>query len=165
MSYRNLYCLFSICLLIFAAEASAGDLSKRVPAGASFGDVLTLWGEPIEKVEEGVLKQTVWYYKDGAKVVFKKGRVRSFRPSNAIIAQQQSMMEAQAKAVPAASEVAGETRDLVRDIAKEVPSGPDMPYVEAPAAQVPQAINPNPVAPRGGAPAILPGDDVLEEQD
>jgi hypothetical protein len=75
------------------------------------------------------------------------------------------MMEAQAKAVPAASEVAGETRDLVRDIAKEVPSGPDMPYVESPAGQAPQVINANPVASRGGAPAIVPGDEVLEEQD
>jgi hypothetical protein len=164
MRYRNLCCLFTVSALLLAAEAFAGDLSKRVPGGASFGDVLTLWGEPVDKVEEGVLKQTVWYYKDGAKVVFKNGRVRSFRPTNAIIAQQ-SMMEAQAKAAPVASEVAGETRDLVRDIAKEVPSGPDMPYVEAPAAQAPQAINPNPIAPRGGAPAIIPGDEVLEEQD
>jgi hypothetical protein len=165
MRYRNLCCLLSMCALVLAAEATAGDLSKRVPAGASFGDVITLWGEPVEKVDEGVLKQTIWYYKDGGKVVFKNGRVRSFRPTNAIIAQQQSMMEAQAKAEPAASEVAGETRDLVRDIAKEVPSGPDVPYVEAPAAQAPQVINANPVASRGGAPAIVPGDEVLEEQD
>lgn len=156
------FTLFTFILLA-AQDSEAGDLSKRVPAGASFGDVLTLWGEPVEKVEEGVLKQTIWYYKDGAKVVFKNGKVRSFRSTNAIIAQQQSMLEAQAKVEPAASEVAGETRDLVRDIAKEVPSGPDVPYVEPPVAQVPQAVNPNAGVQRGGAPAIIPGDEILEE--
>jgi hypothetical protein len=158
---KIILCLFFI---LTSELAFAGDLSKKVPAGSSYADVLSLWGEPVEKVEEGILKQTIWYYKDGAKVVFKNGKVRSFRSTNAIIAQQAALEEAQASAQPASAEVAGETRDLVRDIAKEVPSGPDVAIIEPPAAAQ-QAIIPNqPLAVgRGSAPAILPADDALEE--
>jgi hypothetical protein len=146
-----------------SAKASAADFNKKIPAGSSYADVLSLWGEPVEKVEEGILKQNIWYYKDGAKVVFKHGRVKSFRSTDAVIAQQAALEESKASSQPVSAEVAGETRDLVRDIAKEVPSGPDVPVVEPPASQ--QAIIPNqpPVGGRGSAPVIIPADDALEE--
>ncbi len=153
-------------LVIAPRTALAGDFSKRIPAGSSYADVIGMWGEPIEKVEEGILKQTIWYYKDGAKVVFKNGRVRSFRATNGVIAQQAALNEAQVPAQTATAELAGETRDLVRDIAKEVPSGPDAPYVEPPVSGQP-AIVPNQIPPgsRGAPPAIIPADDGLEEAD
>ena len=156
---------FGVAMVIAAVVqvAAAADFSKKIPSGASYADVITLWGEPAEKVEEGILKQTIWYYKEGAKVVFRNGRVRSFRPTDTIIAQQASLEESKVFAQPAASEVAGETRDLVRDIAKEVPSGPDVPYVEPPAAQPPIVPNQLPPGGRGAPPAIVAADDGYEE--
>jgi len=56
----------------------------------------------------------------------------------------------------------------VRDIAKEVPSGPDVPYVEPPVAQAGQPpLIPNQIPPGGrGAPAgVVPGGDVDLEED
>jgi hypothetical protein len=156
--------IVSVHVLVTASAALAADFSRKIPAGASYAEVMNLWGEPVEKVEEGILKQTIWYYKDGAKVVFKEGRVRSFRPTNAVIAQQALLEEAMRPSATAASELAGETRDLVRDIAKEVPSGPDVPYVEPPSGAQPPIV-PNQIPPggRGAAPAIVPADDLLEE--
>lgn len=158
-------CIFTTLLLLTVQGANAADFSRKIPTGASYADVMNLWGEPVEKVEEGILKQSIWYYKDGAKVVFKEGRVRSFRPTNTVIAQQASLEEARRPVDAAAVELAGETRDLVRDIAKEVPSGPDVPYVEPPlAAQPPIVPNQIPPGGRGAAPAIIPADDLLEEE-
>jgi hypothetical protein len=159
-------CVLVLQLVVVPRAAQAGDFSKKIPAGSSYADVMGIWGEPIEKVEEGILKQTIWYYTDGAKVVFKNGRVRSFRSTNAVIAQQAALEEARVPAQTATAELAGETRDLVRDIAKEVPSGPDVPFAEPPgpgqAAAVPNQM---PSINRGVAPAILPADDGLEDQD
>lgn len=154
---------FAVVLAGMVKVASAADFSKKIPPGASYADVITMWGEPVEKVEEGILKQTIWYYKDGAKVVFRNGRVRSFRPTNSILAHQATLEDAKVFAQPAATELAGETRDLVRDIAKEVPSGPDVPYVEPPAAQPPIVPNQIPPGGRGAPPAIVAADEVYEE--
>lgn len=153
-------------VIVEPRTALAADFSKKIPSGSSYADVMGMWGEPIEKVEEGILKQTIWYYKDGAKVVFKNGRVRSFRPTNTVIAQQAALMDAQVPAQTATAELAGETRDLVRDIAKEVPSGPDVPYVEPPVSgQAGIVANQIPSGNRGAPPAIVPADDAIEEQD
>jgi hypothetical protein len=147
-------------------ETHAADFSRKIPPGSSYAEVMGMWGEPVEKVEEGILKQTIWYYKDGAKVVFKNGRARSFRPTNAIVAQQEALNETRPPAHSASTELASETRDLVRDIAKEVPSGPEVPYVEPPSpGQPPIVPNQAPPSGRGAAPALVPADDVLEEQD
>lgn len=153
-----------MCALV-PHQGWATDFSKKIPTGSSYGEVLSIWGEPVEKVEEGILKQTIWYYKDGAKVVFKNGRVRSFRPTNAVVAQIAAMHDAQAVAQPVATELAGETRDLVRDIAKEVPSGPDVPYIEQPgSAALPVAPNPIPPGGRGAGPVIVPGEEIDDEE-
>lgn len=154
----------AVGMTLVAQSALAADFAKKIPPGASYADVMSLWGEPAEKVEEGILKQTIWYYKDGAKVVFKNGRVRSFRPTNAILAQQATIEESKVDAKPVTTELAGETRDLVRDIAKEVPSGPEVPYVEPPGAGQPPIV-PNQIPPggRGAPPAIVPAEEAYED--
>lgn len=158
--------LLILQLLVPSITPLAADFSKKIPAGSSYADVLSIWGEPIDKVEEGILKQTIWYYKDGARVIFKNGRVRSFRSTNTLIAQQAASVEAQVPVQTATAELAGETKDLVRDIAKEVPSGPDAPYVEAPGSGQP-AVVPNQAQSgnRGVSAAIVPADDALEVQE
>jgi len=149
---------------MFTPLAHGADFSKKIPGGASYADVMTLWGQPTDKVEEGILNQTIWYYKDGAKVIFKNGKVRSFRATNAVRAQQSAMEEVGSKVQASVAELSGETKDLVRDIAKEVPSGPDAPYIEPPAVgQAPMVPNQLPPGGRGAAPAIVAADDVLED--
>ncbi|MFN4896599.1 MAG: hypothetical protein ACK5HO_12495 [Pseudomonadota bacterium] len=162
---RNVFrCTAAFLSAVVSLDVLAADFNKKIPSGSSYAEVLSLWGDPVDKVEEGLLKKTIWYYKDGAKVVFKNGRVRSFRPTNAVIAQQVIQEESKAAAQVSASTISGETRDLVRDIAKEVPSGPDVPFSES-AGSVPAGI-PNVPAQvgRGAAPpAIAPADELLEE--
>lgn len=157
------------CFVLFAPSVSfAGDLTRKLSSGATLGDVLGLWGEPTEKVEKAIKREVVWYYPQGARVVFKDGKVKSWRPIDSIVEAQEAKEAAKAAAVPAGEEVASETRDLVRDIAKEVPSGPDVPYVEPPAAPAGQPpLIPNQIPPGGrGAPAgVVPGGDVeLDEE-
>jgi hypothetical protein len=152
-----------------SADSIAADFSKKIPAGASFGEVLGIWGEPIEKVEKSVKREVVWHYTDGARVVFRDGRVRSWQPTKAILAVKAQEEAAKASvAVPAGAELSGETRDLVRDIAKEVPSGPDGPSSDsAPSAanvgQPPLIPNHIPPGGRGAPPGVAPGEVVLDD--
>jgi hypothetical protein len=146
----------------------AQTLSKKIPAGATYGEVLSLWGEPSDKVEKEVKGQVVWYYPDGAKVVFKEGKVRSWRPTKALLAQQNDQQVSKIPPTPAV--LSGETRDLVRDIAKEVPSGPDVPMPDAPPAGMghgapPLIANSVPPGGRGAPPGLIPGEVMLDEED
>jgi hypothetical protein len=170
---KNRIATFGCVLALWSSVtwyAEAADFSKKIPAGASFGDVLNLWGEPLEKVEKGVKHEVVWYYPDGALVVFKDGKARRSQPTKAIVALQAQLEAAKAVAgTPASAEISGEARDLVRDIAKEVPSGPDGPSGDsgAPAVNVgqPQLI-PNQAAPGNrAAAAVAPAEVILDDDD
>jgi hypothetical protein len=153
----------------FMPHASAADFSKKIPAGSSFGEVLGIWGEPLEKIEKSVKREVVWYYSDGARVVFKDGRVRAWQPTKAILAlKAQEEAEKATLLTPTGVELSGETRDLVRDIAKEVPSGPDGPASDsAPAAanvgQPPMVPNQIPPGGRGAPAGVVPGEVILDD--
>ncbi len=159
---RTKLLFLSLCVLCAPGVSFAGDLSRKLTPGASLGDVMGLWGEPTEKIEKGVKREVVWYYPQGAKVVFKDGKLKSWRPIDAVVQAEREREAAKAVVAPASDEVAAETRDLVRDIAKEVPSGPDVPYVEPPAPAGQPPLVPNQIPPGGrGAPAgVVPGGDV-----
>lgn len=165
---RTKLVILSLVVLCAPSVSFAGDLTRKLTPGATLGEVMDMWGEPKEKVEKGIKREVVWYYPQGAKVVFKDGKVKSWRPIDAVVQAEQERQAAKAIVAPAADDVAGETRDLVRDIAKEVPSGPDVPYVEPPAPPAGQPpLIPNQIPPGGrGAPAgVVPGGDVeLEEE-
>ena len=154
--------------LVCLGEVRADAFSRKIPTGASFGEVLGIWGEPVDKVEKDILRQVVWYYPDGAKVVFKDGRVLSWQPTKAVRAmQEQQVGMAKAKAASTEVELSGEARDLVRDIAREVPSGPDVPGGGGSSAVAPPPLIPNQVPPGGrGEPAgMVPSDVVVNEVD
>ena len=147
---------------------AAGDLTRKLTAGSSIGDVIGAWGEPAEKVTKGVKHEVVWYYPLGARVVFKDGRVRSWLPPKELRRAEQERAEQAAAASSVSAEVARETRDLVRDIAKEVPSGPDVPFVEQPKAPAEQGIPPvvqNQALQngRGVIPGIAPDPEALDD--
>jgi hypothetical protein len=145
------------------------SLTREIPPGSTIGQVLGLWGEPVEKVDKSVKGEVVWYYPDGGKVVFKQGRVSSWRPTNAIIAQKKQFAIPQRQAASASAQLSQETRDLVRDIAKEVPSGPDVPMPDAPPAvahsQPPLIPNQVPPGGRGAPPGLVPGEVMLDEEE
>lgn len=150
---------------IAAGTAFAADLTRKLSTGASLGDVVGIWGEPTEKIEKDLKHEVVWYYPQGARVTFKNGKVSSWRPPDSIV-EAQAGKAATVVATPMSEQVAKETQDLVRDIAKEVPSAPDAPYVEPPQVPgQPQAL-PNAPAPiRGAPPAMAPEVDLSDEVD
>lgn len=166
---RTKLAILSLFVVLAPNVSVAGDLTRKLQAGATLGEVLGSWGEPTEKVERGVKREVVWYYPQGAKVVFKDGKLKSWRPIDSIAQSDKEREAAKFVVAPTGQEVAGETRDLVRDIAKEVPSGPDVPYVEpaVPAQAGQPPLIPNQIPPGGrGAPAgVVPGGDVDLEED
>ena len=165
---RSLFVLF--CVLTVGNISYAADFSKKIPTGSSYGDVLAMWGEPSEKVEKSLKREVVWYYPDDAKVVFKDGKSRSFQSTKAVRTVEAQIEAAKIELSASEAQLSGAARDLVKDIAKEVPSGPDLPAPPVEAGSVanlgqPQAIVPNTGATlgRGGPPAISPGEVALDE--
>jgi len=140
-----------------AAEAKRDE---RFTVGASLRDVLAAWGEPDERVVRAVKHELVWNYKGGARVVFKDGKVSHVRTGEA---EQQAQAKRAAAAEPIKKVVADseESRDILRDIVREIPSGSEGPSSGgAPPASDPNypGLIANAVPPqRGGVPAIAPG--------
>jgi hypothetical protein len=144
----------------------AADLTRKLPTGASIGEVYGIWGEPTEKVEKGLKHEVVWHYPQGARVTFKNGKVSSWRPPDSVVEARAEKAAAAVVATPMSEQVAKETQDLVRDIAKEIPSAPDAPYVEPPQPAGQPPVLPNAPAPiRGAPPAMAPELDLSEEVD
>jgi hypothetical protein len=146
--------LYAVCQV---PAAFADKAKPNLQLGASTGQVLTLWGEPVEKIERGLKHELVWSYPLGAFVTFKKGQVTAYRIAGGQVVDAQSearQIAAQQTVAAAPTEViAGSTRDLVRDIARELPSGPDVPLSDS-SADASRGIVRNVPPP----PAIVPGD-------
>ena len=77
---RTKLVILSLVVLCAPSISSAADLTRRLTPGATLAEVMDQWGEPTEKVEKGIKRQVVWYYPQGAKVVFKDGKVMSSGP-------------------------------------------------------------------------------------
>jgi hypothetical protein len=143
-------------------------------SGSTYGQVFSHWGDPKEKVERGLKGETVWYYPSGGFVVFRRGKVVQWRsPFGASSVAEQPTLTETVSAV-ATEPIDSLTRDLVRDIAREVPSGPDVPYSEPPPPLQVQPssqpadgmLQPVPQPPPGIAPGnpVVPfGDDIGED--
>ncbi len=142
----------------FAQPALAEKTKPPLQLGTSTGHVLTAWGEPVERIERALKQEVVWSYPQGAFVTFKKGQVISYQiaGSQVVDAKSQARQVAAQQTVAAAptEAIAGATRDLVRDIAKELPSSPDAPYTEPPSQPGRAAARNQPPQP----PAMIPGD-------
>ena len=153
--YRKLVLLAASFLwLVSGGSASAESGSEDLPKGATLPEVLKLWGHPVEKIERQVKHEVVWTYSQGAFVVFKDGRVINWKS----VRGRGPTSETLPTPTPVAERPLSEMGDLVRDIAKEVPGGPDVPYSEPPNANVgqpvlvPNAIPNQPPPGRGGVP-------------
>ena len=152
---------FVIMIASGAACVSAQNRhSSALKRGATLREVLAAWGEPDERIEREVKHELVWRYKDGSMVVLKNGRVSVFSSPMIEKAEQARKLEqAEMDRKPAAD--SSESKDVLRDIVRELPSGP-----EGPSSGEPQApstdpdlagLIPNAVPQRGGAPGIAPG--------
>ena len=152
----QLFLVVSVFLVVSATlpAAHAETANEDLPPGATLPDVIKAWGQPLEKIEKGIKREVVWRYPQGAFVVFKDGKAVNWRSLRGRTADQgEKALVASTVDTPAPQPEMG---DLVRDIAREVPGGPDVPYSEPPPAQPPGLI-PNP-APGGGRPAVEPED-------
>lgn len=158
---------FMVVSVSTVSLAAAADLSKKIPVGGSIGDVLGTWGEPSEKVEKEIKREVIWHYSEGARVTFKDGRVKSWRAPESVRRKEAEIAAAKAVATPIGGELTAETRDLVRDIAREVPSGPDVPYVEGQQAGGGTQASSNPANLHSRAPqaGIAPAGVDLEDED
>lgn len=148
--FRNLFGLTAaVSLVATSLVASVGVAVAESPdedlkSGATLPEVLKIWGHPNEKIERQVKHEVVWSYSQGAFVVFKDGRVINWRSSRG----RGPTSEVLTTPTPTAERPLSEMGDLVRDIAKEVPGGPDVPYSEPPSNQGPGAAV--------GQPALIP---------
>lgn len=163
-------CLASLPGVVPACAQSQRE--DRVTVGASLRDVLTAWGEPNERIVRGVKRELVWSYKGGARVVFKDGTVVALRGAG----DERKVVIKNVAAVESVKKVAveaDESRDILRDIVREIPSGPDG-GSSSPSASLASSdpslagLIPNAVPPsRGGPAGIAPGVVVpsLEEEE
>ena len=163
----------SLCVGLFllsvdgGSSAHAQNYANEVRTGMVLRDVLAAWGEPQERVVRSVKHELVWNYKQGAQVVFKDGKVKSFKePLSVQAVQEKKIAKAIAAEKSAASAAASiESKDVLRDIVRELPSGPDAPGGgDAPAASSDPALAgliPNAVPGR----AVPPGVMVPSEED
>jgi hypothetical protein len=153
--------------LVVVAQVAIARADGRFPDlrnGNTIGQVIQQWGDPKEKVERGLKGQVIWYYQNGAYVLFQSGKVIRWRsPSSGSVVETQPVPKATVATVPTIA-VDSATRDLVRDIARELPSSPDAPYVEQPPAApmpvAPGSFDQQRVVPQP-APGLAPGNPIL----
>jgi hypothetical protein len=150
---------------------------EGVRKGAELRDVLAAWGEPAERIDRSVKKELVWRYPKGAYVVFKEGKVTSFKtavdPTETVREKKKGVASTSAPiAMEKDAAPGGDSKDMLRDIVREIPSGADGPYSDssAGASGATSGLIPNPVPPVPGNPGqvIVPGQVVPsldEEQD
>lgn len=141
--------LFSVPLFALQAET-------RLPLaeGMTPSQVKAKWGEPKSVVEKEIRRERVWIYKDKKRVVFREGQLVSWDKS----VPGEEITEIKQLNPPGYEETpfveTSDTLDLVRDIAKEVPSGPDSPGGGS--SDAPNLV-PVPPAPVPAQPQALPG--------
>ncbi len=132
---------------------------EKFTTGAPLREVLAAWGEPDERIERSVKRELVWNYKGGALVVFKDGQVLSFK-AGTTDSQLQAKKAAAAESAKKVISTSTESKDFLRDIVREIPSGADGPApLDAPPSNDPNfaGLIPNAVPQRSGQPAIAPG--------
>ena len=147
---------------------------EGVRKGAELRDVLAAWGEPAERIDRSVKKELVWRYPKGAYVVFKEGKVTSFKtavdPAPPVREKKRGVASTSAPiTMEKDAATAGDSKDMLRDIVREIPSGAEVPYSEPPSGAS-SGLIPNPIPPVPGNPGqvIAPGQVVPsldEEQD
>jgi len=60
-------------------EVAADFRPQPLTAGMSSGEVLTMWGSPLERIEREAKREETWWYPGQAMVAFASGKVVDWR--------------------------------------------------------------------------------------
>ncbi len=153
--YRKLITTLFVPLLVATASpltAFAEGAFEDLTVGDTLPEVMRVWGQPAEKINRDVKREVRWNYSQSAFVVFKDGKVIDWRSSRGRTPESLAKKATATKAPDTErSPESSAMGDLVRDIAREVPGGPDAPYSEPPqGGLVPNQIPPQPPGGRSG---------------
>jgi len=153
--YRKLITTLFVPLLVVTASpltAVAEGAFEDLTVGDTLPEVMRVWGQPAEKINRDVKREVRWNYSQSAFVVFKDGKVIDWRSSRGRTPESLAKKATATKAPDTErSPESSAMGDLVRDIAREVPGGPDAPYSEPPqGGLVPNQIPPQPPGGRSG---------------
>ena len=117
-------------------------------------EVRRIWGEPLDVTESETNRALVWLYANGNKAVFREAILVSWKEQETPSPQPEKVESAMNKPE---DPVFSESRDLVREIAREIPSGPEGGgYESDPNANQIAGINPIPGQPNGMQPPPPP---------
>lgn len=156
---RFISSLITLACTLVCSVPAFGEPFEDLPVGSTLPEVLKAWGHPAEKIERGVKHEVRWNYSGGAFVLFKNGKVVDWKSSRG--RSPESIRKA-AEPTAVSEKSNPEMGDLVRDIAREVPGGPDVPLAEPPGGAAGQgSLMPNPVPPQADGRAA--GGEVLDE--
>jgi hypothetical protein len=135
---KNLILFASLSLLVATSSGEAELRKSPLTKGMAAKDVVAKWGQPDEIQEYETKREVVWRYGKKDSVKIRESKVVSWTMNG----QTSGDAERLAREMLAASErrevesqapVPNETRELVSEIAREIPAGADAPYVEPPA--------------------------------
>ena len=135
LAFTSLSSFFAVVVL--GADAAAELRKAPLSRGMASKEVVSRWGQPDEIQEYETKRQEVWRYGKKDSVTIHESKVVSW----VVNGQTSTEAERLARELKAASDMKevgaqvqepNETRDLVSEIAREIPAGPDAPYVEPP---------------------------------
>ena len=114
-----LSCVLALVLLCLAAPggAAAERLDGEPAAGMTYGEVIKLWGPPLEKREKELKREEEWRYAE-ARVIFRGGRVASWSSESGLGAAPAAGVEAPAQS--ARSKVRDPDASVVQEIMTEI---------------------------------------------
>lgn len=146
----------SVLLLVMGVSIGYTEkLPEPLVTGSAPSDVMKLWGEPKEQIEREIRREVEWRYSNGSSVTFREGVVVAWKTQAASVepplvkkASRESLREDSSRSLmQLKSQKSADGLDFVREMAKEIPSGPDSPSAGNNASVAPQSDLPLPPPP------------------
>ena len=120
---RNFLTIIIFCNFIGIQGALAQSRIRPISNGMTGAEVLERWGQPKDRLERETKRRQVWIYDGEQEATFENGKVISFHESDAAQPVVAAPVEPEVKENIVNQD---SSSDLVREIAKELPSGPDV---------------------------------------
>lgn len=106
----------ALVVMLFTNVFVYAEQHREIPSGATMANVLELWGHPNEKVVKEVKRESVWYYPDDGRVVFRDGVVKKWSYPT----KYRNLLVDRNTSPTASPELDKEAESLVRDMAEAV---------------------------------------------
>lgn len=137
--------VFALALCGFVQTGVAEPAVKPLAKGFSAEMVRKTWGPPSDVQEREASRIIVWHYQNGGVVNLAEGKVISFDMPKGYVPPVETL-ERTTEYAREENVDASLTRDLVREIASEIPSSPDSPLsgisADVPAETAPPIVQP-----------------------